>query len=83
MFGFRPNIVGEVNYSHGSGYGFLQPSADASGPFNVGSNMTRPLSVSQNSTGAALGFNASLANSLYQGNKLQLNALQVLVCVKF
>ena len=72
MFGFRPNIVGDLQYSNSYGASGAFTSTDASNRYDSGIGLAQ----------ITLNFSASKSDDLYAGNKLQVPALQALVCIK-
>ena len=74
---WRPNIQGELR-NHNSD--FTQPT----GVFSIGSIQATGQGTDQGSTGSWVAyFYASRASSIYNGDKVQSPALQVLPCIRF
>ena len=78
-----PNIEGLAQYSFG---GYASESnavfngALFSSPSQNHAGITDGLPISKGRPG--IGFEASRSNAIYSGTELQLNALQVLCCIK-
>ena len=80
MFGGYPNIVGEATME--ILYGLVNTSATLTGVFSLGRSTKNAPSGNTGSTAYALSFDASDGDANYGGSKLQVSALQVLVCIK-
>ena len=82
MFGTRPNMIGTtqaVGYVASDWIG----GQNSSGPFYGMKRWQYLFSIGSDGTnGAVIDFNANLANSTYNGNKLQASALQSLPCIR-
>lgn len=73
-----PNITGQT-----TGRMVWQSDPDGSGCFSASDEMEAKLQTGPYCTHAKLMFNASDSSALYSSSKLQPNALQALVCIKF
>lgn len=77
----RPNIRGNWSFNYASDAG--APAYDAA--YWVYSNTNKVLSISQSTAENCVGdkaFDASRYSTIYQGNKMQSKALQVLACIR-
>ena len=63
-------------------FGLLHNSAIISGVFAKGRHFATAISGNNNGSSYSMMFNASQGNSLYDADKVQCSALQVLVCIK-
>ena len=82
-----PNIPGSVNFRHGNIDASAGIITAASAPFEKNDRTQSTASpfafdVSMEFKADRLDFQPELANSLFNGNKLQPKALQVLPCIK-
>lgn len=78
---FGPNIRGNWSFNYASDAG--APAYDAA--YWVYSNTNKVLSISQSTAENCVGdkaFDASRYSTIYQGNKMQSKALQVLACIR-
>lgn len=83
MFGTWPNISGTFRVRRSENANHI--IVDSSGAFSVGDDGDTEAALSH--TGSAfteqlVRFNASAYNSKFSGSKLQINALQVLACIR-
>ena len=75
-----PNIEGEASLE--TTFGLLHNSAIISGVFAKGRHFTNAISGNSGGSSYSITLDASLGNSSYSGSKVQVNALQTLVCIK-
>lgn len=75
-----PNITGSHRARSDTWFGDIVPS----GAFYADEDTSNHsiIDVGSGAGRTAIGLNASLANGLYSGDKLQVSAMQVLVCIK-
>ena len=90
MFGRDPNIVGEIKRDIDrlpTGQFLADNNMDeliVSGAFSLTSGSSMSIVNSQAFTGpAGLNIDASRNSTIYSGDKMQVAALQCLVCIKF
>ena len=80
MFGISPNITGSHRARSDTWFGNIAPEGAFFSDEDTSNHSI--IDVGSGSGRTAIGLNASLANELYSGDKLQVSALHVLACIK-